>query len=561
MDRRQGQVRRRTRLVGTTALAALVLSGCVGRLETTPYRERTPTLGGALRGVTYSLPKLQYDVKLTRYLSECPGEIIEGKPTALKFSVQVEATPRYVPGEAYTVNYDRLDGFLRTSSFELKTWPNGTLKSIGAGAEDKTAEVIKDSVKTVLSLASAATSLGLLAGPVSQPTRGTNVVRCTQQAADMVADARDLRKKLKDGAEKLAKYQKDAERIQARAAIKLANRDDRLALIKLHQEMDEEEARVAKAKEELAKLIEKLGVSLEYVWDSDLEGDAIQQRDLSLTGEDNNKLAALLEIGPIPPPTTEEERQQEAKRKKVMTLCYDPSPDVVNCVNQQLNMRSEVALQSPLPACKAGEDKLECIRDADTDHPRYRAARDRIPDSGLFVREPVQARLLFCRAVRIPEGERCTRDKDEGKIAEAFFPQLGQLRYLPLRVGTFQAREMALSMTEDGRVESFTYKSTKAAGQGLAGAASDGASQLAAALEARETERRDDVAQARAEEIASIQQEISRLTKQAELKKLQTPDPLQGTRDETAAIEADIALLKAKLARLQAEAALAQTQS
>ena len=67
----------------------------------------------------------------------------------------------------------------------------------------------------------------------------------------------------------------------------------------------------------------------------------------------------------------------------------------------------------------------------------------------------------------------------------------------------------------------------------------------------------------RAEEIAVIQQDIDRITKVAELKKLQTPpsvDPLKAVKDETAVEEAELALARAKLKRLKAEAALAGYQ-
>lgn len=77
------------------ALLTAALSGCVGTLQTAPYRERTE-LTDALPGVSYSLPKIRYEVKLKRALAECPGEVRNGKPTALKFSVTAQATPEYL---------------------------------------------------------------------------------------------------------------------------------------------------------------------------------------------------------------------------------------------------------------------------------------------------------------------------------------------------------------------------------------------------------------------------------------------------------------------------------
>lgn len=76
-------------------------------------------------------------------------------------SVSAIATPTYLAGEAYSVDYERLSSWLRTANSEIKHYPNGTLKSIGAGAEDKTGEVINSVAKTALSLA---TVVGLSSG-------------------------------------------------------------------------------------------------------------------------------------------------------------------------------------------------------------------------------------------------------------------------------------------------------------------------------------------------------------------------------------------------------------
>jgi hypothetical protein len=117
-------------------------------------------------------------------------------------------------------------------------------------------------------------------------------------------------------------------------------------------------------------------------------------------------------------------------------------------------------------------------------------------------------------------------------------------------------------LTESGKLEGFTYKSTKAPGQAMAGAIGDVASQVDAALEKRETERRDDAKYAADQEVADLTQQITLLTKQAELKKLQSPetDPLKPMLDETTAINAEVALLKAKLELAKAREAVAASQ-
>jgi hypothetical protein len=570
----------RTGLTGTSAIAALLIGGCVGTLETSPYRERTTTLGGALRGVTYSLPKLQYEITLTRSLIECPGETgTDGKPTALKFAIEVAGTAQYVPGEAYTVNYHRLAGLLRTSNFEIKYWPNGTLKSLGAGAEDKTADVVRDVVKTGLSIASVMTGAPTPTPQMQQlmfseaATRSVPILGCTEDAARLLVEQTRLGKELKASTKALAAYVEQAERILARAAVRLKNEDDRTELIGIFKQVDLEEDKIAAIKERLETIAGELGVIETFVWNSNMKAAADQAWDYKLSPVQQAKLANLLQTIWVEPLGADEEQ-----RRAAAPACYGKAANAAACVAQHLDLRAGLALVSHLPPCDgAGGDPNECIRTAgptlrrdtafrDSINRQYRDARDGEADSGIFVREPVRARLVFCRLSRIGAAGQCTGAADEGKMKEEYFPQLGQLRYLPLRVGTFQAREMAIALAEDGRIESFTYKSTKAAAAGFAAMAADAAGQVDAAIERFETERRSDLAYAREREVAGIQAEINRLTKEAELKTLRNPpapaapNPLQATLDETTVLLAEIGLLKAKLMKLQAAQALNQAQ-
>jgi len=576
------QHRLRTGLVCSTAIAALLLGGCVGKLETRPYRERTPTLGGALRGVTYSLPKLQYEIKLTRSLAECPGGTDEeGKPTALKFRVEVAETPQYVPGEAYTVNYDRLAGLLRTSSFEIKYWPNGNLKSLGAGAEDKTADFVKDAVKTGLSIASIASGSAVPQMAAAQLVPGRTkaagdiqVLGCTTEAEALVAEQKELRAYLKERGKKLLGLVKDAERILARAAVRLKNEADREDLIRLFALIDNEEAGIATANERLTEIADELGVTETLVWNSDFRAVAVQAWDYKLSDDQQAKLAGLLETVWVKPAAAGD--SADAARRTLAPACFDTATDDrKKCVREHLELRAGLHVQGHLKPCPEPRGDLrECVGEAgptyrretalrDTVNRRYRDARDERADSGVFVREPVRARLLFCRSAGLGEKGRCTTERDEGKIKEAYFPQLGQLRYLPLRVGPFQAREMALALAEDGRVESFTYKSTRAAAAGFAAMAADVVGQVDAAMEKIETERRSDLAYAREQQVAGLTTELAVLTKEEEIAAKKAPasvNPLQPILDETATRLAQIGLTKAKIMEIQSAQTLSQLQ-
>lgn len=603
--------------------AALLLGGCVGKLETRPDRSFTSPQG-ALRGVSYALPKVRYEVKLSRALTECPDGVIDGKPTALKFGLSATATPTIVAGESYTVFYDKLAGWLRTANFEMTQYPNGTLKSIGAGAEDKTGEVINSLAKTAFSIASVlALSSGGPPPPVQKPQ---SIVRCTDAAALMIREMRRIDADLKTATDLLAGYEKDAERLRAAGAARLIDAAGKKRFLDLYDDISKVGAQIDGLKKRQDELGKELGVADDIVWNGGVTAPDYAKR-YPLTPAQRSKLAKLLVVSAPPPDYPQDEA--EAKRQALMTACYGTGANVDNCLNQQMNVRAGIYLERDLLECgKEGADVVECGKEIQAADSRFQEARDEVPDSGIFVRDPIVGRLLFCResllatsaassdnassesqggasqetqaggvasrsstqtetggatgatgtgggtlegqgeapaaqtqAASNPAAPVCTVAEDEAKIAAADFPQFGQLRYFPLRVGTFQAREMALTLSETGRRESFTYNSTKAPAQGLAGTAADIAGQYEAYREKRDTERRADAKADREEEIAGIQQNIDRLTKTAELKKLQDPpsvDPLKAVKDETASVEADLALARAKLQRLQTEAALAE---
>jgi hypothetical protein len=194
-----------------------------------------------------------------------------------------------------------------------------------------------------------------------------------------------------------------------------------------------------------------------------------------------------------------------------------------------------------------------------------RHARDEVLDKGVLIRQPAMAVLWICPGAR-PTGPLdelappCPRSIFKSE-APASTPQLGQLRFLPFRNVAFQSNELALSLREDGSVESFSYKNARAIAAAATAAGADVVDQYKAFKEAQDKKRKDDLTAARAEQIAQIQHQIDLLTKQKELLKLQAaeqPDADKAIKAETAHIEAQTALLSAKLAQLKAEAALAE---
>lgn len=646
------------RLRAATAATVLVLlSGCVGKLAITPNRT-VSELDMARQGTSYALPKIQYDVKLTRTLAECPGEFVNNdpaKPTALKFAVSATAALTYVAGESYDIDYSKLPGWMRTASFDMKLYPNGTLKSLGASAEDRTAETIGGLVKTALSVATV-----LAAAPfvdtAKAPKPGTDqMIGCTAAARAMVHEVDDLDKRLKQSKQKLEALQAQAEYFKTAGTARVLNASGRNQFLKLLNDLLNEEKKLAGLKERRELLVGKLSVTESFTWSGGVTArPEIDEHPLSAAHTD--KLAGLVERIGLPRAARIDPADME--RRELLPECYGADSNETVCLQKQLGLRAGVHRHRDLTPCR--DDAFdECLTKLPSDDKTLIAARDAKPDSGIFIREAMEGQLLFCREISLKAAAaRATQDAvvtedgvaapgqatgadgaapsdrgeaangaqsadgtgggslngqstagspggflngqgsvgtqggslngqnrtgtsragrtdqagaqapkpelicdlahDEAKLASANFPQYGQLRFLPFRVGTFQAREMTLSMTETGRLDSFTYKSTKAPGERLATLSADVASQLAAFREARETERRDDVKYERESALAEIQGQIDTLTKEAALKKLQSPpvDPLQPMKDETAAIEAEIALLKAKAERLKAAAAL-----
>lgn len=297
--------------------------------------------------------------------------------------------------------------------------------------------------------------------------------------------------------------------------------------------------------------------------------------------------------------------------KKALKGCADDPvggpASVAACIDNRLNARiglrladSELGACGDNPpsskACRAlvgSVDEVDDIRTPPGNTPAHRSppapaprpspfppgryARDGNPDPGVFVRSPAQGILQVCRsdgpalkANAVAPGETTTDFTPcsgppvayTSKLA-ILAPQLGQLRYLPVRNGAFEASELSLALREDGAMEAFGYKKTRAALPGALGAATDAADQYRAYKEGRDTARATALKTGREQQLAALQYQIDTLNKSKELLKAQAPAPpeavdaLKDIKAQTAALEADIALLKAEKSKIEAAAALA----
>lgn len=163
-------------ILSGVASAALMTSACTTQIATMPDTVRTAP-NGAIAGIPYNLPMLQYRIEATRTLAQCPTTLIiadaTGKPTpfvdpTLAFAVTVAAKPRYVRGETYVVDYRSLSSILKQTSFGITTYPETqNLRTINLSAEDKTGDVLKNVAELGLTVA------GLAAGgPAAGAAKG-----------------------------------------------------------------------------------------------------------------------------------------------------------------------------------------------------------------------------------------------------------------------------------------------------------------------------------------------------------------------------------------------------
>ncbi|WP_146163453.1 hypothetical protein [Sphingomonas fennica] len=617
-----------TRFSASLLIASSLLAGCA-TIRTTPYREQTVEAGDALPGLTYRLPMAQYELTIVRTLAECPGGMIEGKPTSLKFSTDVAAEKSYVPGEAYMLD-PRLTGFLKTSSLEMNYYPNGTLKSIGVAAEDRTGQVVENAAKIAAAgvmLAAGVPPVAVVAGagaaaipPTSgdanvlsnkssnfklQPIGPTQVI-CTDEAKQNLKTLTDADKAIKEETKALIGANKAMEELTEELRLKLKTprqAKGRWQAILLEQRRAN--AAIEGAKDSKAKALEALSVKEIARWPEHY-GEAGRQQDLPLGNSAREKLEKLVTMGtaqrvvpvggvdmsalsseiralagmkavsPFGNSTTKAQSTDlaaelaSAARQSTPTVPAEclGSSTLKACLEHHLELHLAVRTEWPLAKdCAAGApNDAECLHKRLTDEAvddldkayRIRHARDTAYDEGVFIREPAQGKLLVCRkALATDVG--CALEDDLAEVEAANFPQLGQLRFLKFKVPMFQAKDLGVFLSADGRLERYYLKSTKAALETATASAANAATTMADAMEKRETERRSDLEYAQSEKSKALTAQIAELENAEKLRKLQQPpssDPLKPLREAAAENEAHIAQLQSQLAREQLEAAL-----
>lgn len=582
-------------------LACVTLGGCTTQLSTQPDLTRS-TVTQALPGASYALPMLQYDVKLAYKLQRCPND----KDGNADLAVQVEttATPSYVAGERYLIDYRALTNKLKITDFTIETHAStGTLKGVNAAAEDKTGDVIKAVTETAISGAS------ILAGSpfaamqnddpaqkavdaiVAASTSPTLNVVCNGETLASVKEREAAIDRIKEIGDLLKANTRKAELIGLRGSLKIPNEGDSAALVTLREEQFDLSDELAEKQAQVDTIDKSLAFEDHWVWPLNSTAtrgaQALTPRTIAWTSKllqaeeveaiDPIKLASAIKN--LPQGT---QAQKDLKANLELVLrdlppVFCATSDWNGCLAAHIGVYasletgvSAVAPCVPPSAAPSSEEyKAQFAKCPIVDT----AAADAAP--GIFVREPVKARLVLCGRSKPCFG---TADKPlfEGPLATA--PQLGQLRFVRLTNGAFQNNALVVVMATDGTIEKLQYAQKSAImATALASVSANTAkidSYLAKSRDNEEAEAkasrdaitaaRTEAAAVRSDDLVKLQAQIDTLTKQKTLLDLQNPaDPIVAKQyaDETIRLKAELDRLVTQLAIKDAEAKLAKANS
>ena len=536
---------------------------------------------------------LQFDLKITRALTSCPDN---GPPV---FSVKVEAQERYVAGERFEVDYQAMSSPFKTTGFDISYHESGTIRTINARAQDQTGTVLVNVARTGLAIAGAVTGnfavSAIAAAPLSGPSAPWTAqmlndvdagsvsiqLRCTAAARELLQSLDAATEEVKGLAAEAATLAPKITSLASLAALRVISQADRDELAQAVRRSWEVDRLLRAAVARMAAIQGQLGATQQLSW-PDQAGD-ISSHSLALAPDEASleKLSGLVEgqmTGTARPITVSLQALGN-----LTVRCEDGrDKSVAQCLREQLLSRTTlnialapIVTQSPAPP---GESN-NALNDAIIPHDDRRWAR------GIFVREPIEARLVVCRAPATVLGTDCSaRDTTAFRGDPLIAPQVGACGSC-FRSRAFENNRLQLSVRANGCIEQFSYGEDSSAAA-ASGALADVAERTQASLEAMETERRADIQYARdsrtyqrneaiaarTEIVAARTEELAQLTHQLNMLKTQQDlltvqinaqlaspnrDAVAQAMADKARIDAEVQLLQSQISRLRAVSDLA----
>lgn len=476
--------------IGFIAVLTL-LGGCTTSLATRPMATQA---SGGTDGMRYALPALQYNTTVARRVTKCT-DTADG--LTLEFDVTVEAKPELVDGEWFTVDYTSLGSWSKTSSFEMHTFENQTLKSFNAKADDQSAEIAAGVVKAGFSVAQLA--MGLPPGDLA----GGGGLTCP---AAKLTSYEQLEEALKTKTKELETINANLEPYVAQSLIGTLSESAKEEIKELRKQS------LAKSKEitDIRKKMDELAKALSWVevhsYLPDWRGGG----------------AGLNLILDFPSSSADVKQLQVAWAEQL----FGGTPTAAQLAAIGKDMKPVVltvrAASSPSPQSICDQAGVEptCAAPnvpkwnnfvSDTAHPKPSA----IP--GIAYRTPVRGRLTICRGVTPAE---CVAGSNPSAVLSrttATIPQLGRLGILPFRNGFSQNNELSATFRADGSIETASYSEKRARGKAvvdLINGSLDQALALDQAIRARDEAKEKEEAGA---VVAELDRQINEEKKKLEL--------------------------------------------
>jgi hypothetical protein len=464
-----GAVRRSATCAGVLA-AALAVGACETSLVSPSYDGAAELDNRAgKRGWTYYLPTRTFRITLGVTLVSCGVAEDDTATFGYEATAAVEDVMMADHGAAFIIDSEDLASGSKVTTATLALYPNGTLKSINAAAEDRTAQIAGNIVRTGLVLASAASGVPLPTGTYNLYEADDEKDLCHPEVTKALAEIASLKARL----------------AQSRAA------DDSAGRKTLLTQLDREKTVLQALETQLAKALEagddaavKAAHDTRESQKTVVAGLAAQTKSdtpglTAKLAKERAKLTRTIQFDWVP--STASEQTEKACVRNSVAHCLKPSfvrAFSGRVVREWLTVDgaqtlATQCLSNPTPECRA-------LVDADVDNPRdvwdvFRPvaldirlyAPDWSPlvensdadlssntEGGVVYRQPRMAKLEVCK-------RGCGADLGDAPLVSKLYsmPQFGRVGRLDLENGVFGDDTLAATFGADGTLLTATYTS------------------------------------------------------------------------------------------------------
>ena len=507
-------------------LAPLALGACADLLST-PYDATETSFPD---GIPYNMTKRVFTADVTETLAGC--EYVSDATTNLSFlNVQVKqevvVKSELRPDKTFVIPFDSVGGVTKTTKLDIKRYDTGALKSINVAIEDRTAQVVANTLGAGLGIARMA--LGLPGGGggdakslFDEPKTLTTESLCGREALAKLQKAKELTEALKDANTKLTELQTKATGVTNAVGQGRGSAADNA---KAKTESTDEIDAIKKTILVVTKKLAEVNASLVYTKSATIEGkvnkiqriDTIKTSDSGESSKDKGKETSeepkvswsytytidediyppagmvdkwLSEEGkaylahsqqrdifcPAPKKTKAEQASIEAAGKAAAHP-EDKEAAAAAVVAAAAAVADKAAIATAKAAAKVGckvwpfnVNLFLAIENSSAALPEARF-------NGVLVREPAFGTLMACTGSCVvssdgdylPPVSHLSPASHRVKAADALFagdfdvPQAGRLVRLPLHNGTFENNALAAEFSPSNVLLSVTYSTASQA--------------------------------------------------------------------------------------------------